>query len=150
MPSKPGRPSLAEVDPLYRPTILGTENEDPPRGNGLRPAKCDADAWIFCSLGVLHTHLWCLFANFLRIDDELEPIRILILFHPVSDVNGRPPHTAASLVQSAKTRISRELVHGDSSDPLPIISQSLDRDINSDLVPVLNVVHDRFLGVNQL
>ena len=35
----------------------------------------------WCLLGVLRINLWRLFANFPRIDDELERIRVLILFH---------------------------------------------------------------------
>src|SRR5215472_1540771 len=32
-------------------------------------------------MSVLRIYLWCLFADFPRIDDELERVRVLILFH---------------------------------------------------------------------
>jgi hypothetical protein len=40
-----------------------------------------ASQCLACSFRKLTINLWCLFADFRRIDDELERIRVLILFH---------------------------------------------------------------------
>jgi len=44
-----------------------------------------------CLLSLLRINLWSLFANFPRIDDEFERIRVLILFHQLQI--GEPPST---------------------------------------------------------
>src|SRR5262244_1394927 len=45
-------------------------------------ARCAIETYrSLCLLSVLRIYLWCLFANFPRIDDEFERIRVLILFH---------------------------------------------------------------------